>query len=74
MSSVELYFCCLLAVRRLFLLHKTCEIFRHFLQLYQKKQPLALGVSVADPFSGVYHVVLTLLYRISQTSSKVGQR
>ena len=35
---------------------------------YKKTQPLA------DPFSGVYLVVLTLLYRISQTSFKVGQR
>ena len=49
MSSVKLYFCCLQAVRRLFLLHKTCEIFRHFLQK-KKTQPLAPGRLGCRPF------------------------
>ena len=114
MSFVELYFCCSQVVRRLFLLHKPSEIFRHFLQLYQNKATCCLrlhgcrpflaadpdlqirgggrsqfrpsywsknklwatapSLAFIGPFPGVYHVVLTLFHRISQTSSKVGQR
>ena len=61
------------AVIWLFLLRKTCEIFRHFSPAELTK-PCPQGFSVATHFFCWYPALFTSCHWISQTSSKFGQR